>query len=98
MQEDHVSMGWGAALKLRTVLDNLRHILAVELMAAARAQDLRRPLKAAPATAAVRDLLRTRVPGVGPDRFLAPELAAAEELIRSGAVLKAAESVTGPLA
>jgi histidine ammonia-lyase len=46
----------------------------------------------------VRDLLRKQVQGVGPDRFLAPELAAAEELIRSGAVLKAAESVTGPLA
>jgi len=51
MQEDHVSMGWGAALKLRTVLENLTHILAVELVAAARAQDLRRPLKASPATA-----------------------------------------------
>ena len=98
MQEDHVSMGWGAALKLRSVLDNLRHILAVELMSAARAQDLRRPLQAAPATGAVRDLLRKQVPGVGPDRFLAPELAAAEDLIRSGAVLEAAESVTGHLA
>ena len=97
MQEDHVSMGWGAALKLRTVLDNLAHILAVELVAAARAQDLRRPLKASPATSAVRDLLRQHVPGVGADRFLAPELAAAEELVRTGAVLDAAESVTGPL-
>jgi len=97
MQEDHVSMGWGAALKLRTVLDNVRHILAVELVAAARAQDLRRPLKAAPATAAVRDVLRKHVPGAGPDRFLAPELAAAEELIRTGAILEAAESVTGRL-
>ena len=97
MQEDHVSMGWGAALKLRTVLDNVRHILAVELLAAARAQDLRRPLEASPATTAVRDLLRKHVPGVGPDRYLAPELAAAEELIRSGAILEAAESVTGRL-
>ena len=98
MQEDHVSMGWGAALKLRTVLDNLTHILAVELVAAARAQDLRRPLKASPATAAVRDLMRKQVPGVGPDRFLAPDLAAAEELIRSGAIVEAAELVTGALA
>jgi histidine ammonia-lyase len=98
MQEDHVSMGWGAALKLRTVLDNLTHILAVELVAAARAQDLRRPLKASPATAAVRDLIRKQVPGVGPDRFLAPDLAAAEELIRSGAIVEAAELVTGALA
>src|SRR5258708_26386191 len=97
MEEDHVWMGWGAGLKLRSVLDTLRHILAVELMSAAGAQDLRRPLKAAPATSAVRDLLRTRVQGVGPDRFLAPELAAAEELIRTGAVLQAAESIAGAL-
>ncbi|MGA8922925.1 MAG: histidine ammonia-lyase, partial [Candidatus Dormiibacterota bacterium] len=58
---------------------------------------LRRPLEPSPATAAVRDLLRTRVPGAGPDRVVAPDLAAAEELIRSGAVVEAAESVTGPL-
>jgi histidine ammonia-lyase len=97
MQEDHVSMGWGAALKLRGVLDNLTHILAVELMASARALDLRGPLKPSPATSAVRDLLRAQVKGPGPDRFLAPELAAAEALIRSGAVLEAAQAVTGPL-
>jgi histidine ammonia-lyase len=97
MQEDHVSMGWGAALKLRTVLENLAGILAVELVAAARAQDLRQPLAAAPATGAVRDLLREKVGGVGPDRVVAPDLAAAQELIQSGGVLAAAESKTGPL-
>jgi histidine ammonia-lyase len=69
----------------------------VELIAAARALDLRAPLKPAPATAAVRDLVRTQVAGVGPDRVVAPELAAAEALIRSGAVLSAAQAVTGPL-
>jgi histidine ammonia-lyase len=97
MQEDHVSMGWGAALKLRVVLDNLVDILAVELIASARALDLRGPLQPAPATAAVRDLLRRQVKGPGPDRILAPELAAAESLVRSGAVLEAAQSVIGPL-
>jgi histidine ammonia-lyase len=97
MQEDHVSMGWGAALKLRTVLDNLTSILAVELVAAARALDLRAPLVPAPATAAVRDLVRKHIAGVGPDRVVAPELAAAEALIRSGAVVAAAQAVTGPL-
>jgi histidine ammonia-lyase len=97
MQEDHVSMGWGAALKLRTVLDNVTSILAVELCAAARAQELRRPLEPSPATGAVRVVLRKHVAGVGPDRVLAPELAAAEELIRSGAVVEAAEAVAGPL-
>ena len=97
MQEDHVSMGWGAALKLRSVLDNLAHILAVELVAAARALDLRAPLRPAPATSAVRDLLRKHVPGPGPDRVVSSELSAAEALLRSGAVLEAAQSVVGPL-
>ena len=97
MQEDHVSMGWGAALKLRAVLDNVAHILAVELCAAARAQELRRPLEPSPATGAVREVLRKEVKGVGPDRVIAPELASAEALIRSGAIVSAAESVVGPL-
>ena len=97
MQEDHVSMGWGAALKLRTVLDNLAHILAVELCAAARAQELRRPLEPSPATSAVRVALRKQVAGVGPDRIVAPELAAAEALIRGGSIVEAAESVVGTL-
>ena len=97
MQEDHVSMGWGAALKLRSVLDNLANILAVELCAAARAQELRRPLEAAAGTGAVRELLRKKVRGAGPDRVVAPELEAASDLIRSGAVIAAAESAAGPL-
>jgi histidine ammonia-lyase len=81
MQEDHVSMGWHAARKLRQAVDNLRRILAIELVAAARAIELRAPLEPAPATAAVIAQLRATVPGPGPDRFLAPELAAAETLI-----------------
>jgi histidine ammonia-lyase len=97
MQEDHVSMGWGAGLKLRSVLDNLTNILAVELLASARALDLRAPLNPSPATAAVRDLLRGEVNGPGPDRVVAPEIAAAGALIRSGAVLAAAEKVLGRL-
>ncbi|RZQ62230.1 histidine ammonia-lyase [Amycolatopsis suaedae] len=86
MQEDHVSMGWSAARKLRTAVDGLTTVLAIELLTAARALDLRAPLRPAPVTAAVRDLLRTRVDGPGPDRHLAPEIAATEDLIRSGAV------------
>jgi histidine ammonia-lyase len=97
MQEDHVSMGWGAALKLRTVLDNLTGILAVELCAAARAQEMRQPLEPSPATGAVRKLLRTHVKGIGPDRVVAPELAAAKSLIQGGDVIEAAEAVAGSL-
>ncbi|TMD06978.1 MAG: histidine ammonia-lyase [Chloroflexi bacterium] len=95
MQEDHVSMGWGAATKLRGLLGNLSRILAVELVCATRALDLRSPLAPAPATAAVRDLLRTRVAGPGPDRPPSAELEAAAELVRSGAVVEAAASVIG---
>jgi histidine ammonia-lyase len=90
-------MGWGACLKLRQLLENLARILAVEAVCAARGLDLRAPLRPAPATGAVRDLLRERIAGPGPDRFLAPDLAAATELVQSEAVLGAAESVRGAL-
>jgi histidine ammonia-lyase len=98
MQEDHVSMGWGAARKLRDVLANLRRILAVELVCAAQALDFRQPLAPGPATGAVRALLRERVPTLEADRPVAPDLAAAEELLASGAVVERAASVAGPLA
>ncbi|AIJ21244.1 histidine ammonia-lyase [Amycolatopsis methanolica] len=91
MQEDHVSMGWAAARKLRRAVDGLTSVLAIELLTAARALDFRAPLRPAPVTAAVRDLLRERVAPPGPDRHLAPEIAAAEELVRSGAALTALE-------
>jgi histidine ammonia-lyase len=97
MQEDHVSMGWGAARKLRTVVANLGRILAVELTCAARALDLRAPLEPGAGTAAARDAVRTVVPGPGPDRWLAPELAEAEALVTSGAVLEAVEGAIGSL-
>ncbi|MFJ6748045.1 MULTISPECIES: histidine ammonia-lyase [unclassified Streptomyces] len=97
MQEDHVSMGWSAARKLRRALDGLGRVLAVELYTGARALDMRAPLTPAPATAAVRDGLRETVPGPGPDRFLAPEIEAAVQYVVSGRAVDAAESVTGPL-
>jgi histidine ammonia-lyase len=97
MQEDHVSMGWAAGRKLQTVVANLRNILAVELVAAARALDLRAPLTPAAGTGAAVAALRSRVGGPGPDRYLAPELAAAAELLADGTVLTAVEAAVGPL-
>jgi histidine ammonia-lyase len=82
MQEDHVSMGWHAARKLRLAITNLRRILAIELVTAARAIDLRAPLKPAPKTGALIAELRKHVAGPGPDRDLSDELAAAEALLR----------------
>jgi histidine ammonia-lyase len=97
MQEDHVSMGWSAARKLRRALDGLRRVLAIELLTAARGIELRAPLAPAAATGAVVAGLRAVAPGPGPDRFMAPEIEAALGVIADGGVLRAAESVTGPL-
>ncbi|GAB48505.1 histidine ammonia-lyase [Mobilicoccus pelagius] len=99
MQEDHVSMGWSAARKLRRAVDGLRRVLAVEMLTAARGIALRAPLEPSPATGAVVDLLRSSGwPGPGRDRYLAPEIEAAVELIATGRVLDAVEKATGPLA
>ena len=97
MQEDHVSMGWSAGRKLRRAVDGLTQVLAVEALTAARALDQRAPLHPAPATAAAVAVLRQRVDGPGPDRWLAPEIAAATDAVRAGALLTAAETITGPL-
>jgi histidine ammonia-lyase len=97
MQEDHVSMGWGGARKLRRAVDGLTRVVAIEIMTAARALDLRAPLRPGPATAAVVAALRTGVPAPGPDRYVAPEIAAAVDLVRDGTLVGAAESVVGPL-
>ncbi|MFI8855470.1 histidine ammonia-lyase [Streptomyces prasinus] len=98
MQEDHVSMGWSAARKLRTSVDNLTRVIAVELYTAARAVELREGLIPAPATRAVVEAARRAgVGGPGPDRHLAPDLAAAEAFVRDGRLLAAVEKVTGPL-
>lgn len=99
MQEDHVSMGWSAARKLRTAVDNLTRIIAVELYAATRAIELRHGLTPAPASqAAIAAVRAAGVEGPGPDRFLAPDLAAADAFVRAGGLVAAVEPVTGPLA
>jgi histidine ammonia-lyase len=105
MQEDHVSMGWSAARKLRRAVDGLTRVVAIELMTAARALTLRTTTgptagtTPAPATGAVVDLLGAHGVGApGPDRFLSPEIESAVELVASGAVLHTVEEVIGELA
>ena len=98
MQEDHVSMGWSAGRKLRRAVDAVTQVLAIELMTAARGLELRAPLRPSPASAAVITVLRAGgVAGPGPDRWLAPEIAAATALVADGSVVRAVEDVTGPL-
>ncbi|MET9364967.1 histidine ammonia-lyase [Streptomyces sp. NPDC006632] len=99
MQEDHVSMGWSAARKLRTAVDNLTRIIAVEMYAATRGIELRKGLTPAPASqAAITAARAAGVHGPGPDRFLAPDLAAADAFVREGKLVAAVETVTGRLA
>jgi histidine ammonia-lyase len=107
MQEDHVSMGWSAARKLRRSVDGLTRVLAIELLTAARALDLRAPLSPGAATGAVVDGLRagqdggpeTRpgVAGPGTDRYLAPEIETAVSYVATGAAVRAAETAVGAL-
>jgi histidine ammonia-lyase len=87
MQEDHVSMGWHAARKLRKSLDAFRDVLAIELVASARALALRAPLVASPVTAAVADRVNALTGGPGHDRWLSPEIAAVSDLVASGELL-----------
>jgi histidine ammonia-lyase len=99
MQEDHVSMGWSSARKLRKAVDGLTRVLAIELMTAARALNLRAPLTPSPATGAVVELLRDAgVGGPGTDRFLAPEIETAYQLVVDRSVTAAVTNVIGELA
>ncbi|SBS71732.1 histidine ammonia-lyase [uncultured Microbacterium sp.] len=97
MQEDHVSMGWAAARKLRRSVDGLARVLAVEILTAARAIDMRSPLQPSPVTAAVVAALRASVPGPGTDRYLAPEIAASHAMVMDGSLLEAARAAGGEL-
>ncbi|HYN74848.1 MAG TPA: histidine ammonia-lyase [Candidatus Limnocylindria bacterium] len=98
MQEDHVSMGWSAARKLRRSVDALTRVLAIEVLTAARALDLRAPLSPAAGTGAARDAVRAVAQGPGPDRFMSPEIDAVMRIVADGTLLAAAESAVGDLA
>lgn len=97
MQEDHVAMGWSAGLKLREAVDGLRRVLAIEILVAARALDLRAPLSAAPATAAVVAAVRDEVRGPGPDEIVSTQIDSVVRLAEQGRLLAAVHDVIGPL-
>ena len=88
MQEDHVSMGWSAGRKLRQVVENLTKIVGIEYLTAARAIDLRAPLQPSQITGKAVSELRKSSPGPGPDRFLAPDMQAAVNVVANGTLAK----------
>jgi histidine ammonia-lyase len=96
MQEDHVSMGWAAARKLRRAVEGLERVLAIEVLTACRGLALRGG-STAPGVAAVLALVHGTVAGPGPDRYLAPEIDAVTALVRDGAVVAAARDAVGPI-
>jgi histidine ammonia-lyase len=98
MQEDHVSMGWSAAVKLRTVLDNLTTLLAVELLAAVRGLQLRAPLTPSPAGRAAVTAVARFAGEPGPDLFLAPVIESARALVAGRDLRATIEAAGGPLA
>jgi histidine ammonia-lyase len=96
-QEDHVSMGMTSARHLREIVADAELVVAMEAIAAAQALDLRAPLQPGPATAAVRELIRERVPFLVEDRELGPDIEAATQLIRDGALSVRAEEIVKDL-
>ncbi|MGA8892676.1 MAG: histidine ammonia-lyase [Anaeromyxobacteraceae bacterium] len=85
-REDHVSMGMTAALKARAVVENVRTCLAIELLVAAQAVDLRRPLRPATRVAEAHRRLREVVPHLDEDRELHRDIAAVSRLVDDGAL------------
>jgi histidine ammonia-lyase len=92
-REDHVSMGMTAALKARTAVENARSGLAIELLVAAQALDLRQPLRAGAGAAAAHQLIRSRVPHMAEDRELHRDIAAVREMMPE--IERAARSAAG---
>jgi len=90
-REDHVSMGPIAARRLLDVLELAEQVVAIEVLCACQGIDLRAPLQPGPVTGAVLAVVREHVAFLDHDRVLAPDLAAAAGLVRSGALVLAAE-------
>jgi len=96
-QEDFVSMGMTTAIKTRQIIENAWFVIGIELMAAAQAFDFRAPVKPAPATQAVHELIRTHVKKLDEDRPLHEDINTLARVGKEGAVLTAAEAVVGKL-
>lgn len=94
-QEDHVSMATFAARRLQSMIHNTAHILGIELLAAAQGIEFLRPLKSSAVLEEVHALLRKDVPAHHVDRYLAPDIAHATELVQSGAVAKLLKPLAG---
>jgi histidine ammonia-lyase len=100
-QEDHVSMACHGARRLLAMVANAANVIAIELLAAAQGCDFHAPLRSSEPLERVRALVRGRVQHLEDDRLLAPEIAAAAEMVTSGVLAKvirvALPAVSDPL-
>ncbi len=96
-QEDFVSMGMTTAIKTRQIIENAWTVVAIELMAAAQAFDLRAPVRPSPASQAAYDVIRHQVKKLDEDRPLHEDINALTRMAKAGTILQAAEEVAGPL-
>ena len=96
-QEDHVSMGWGAGLKLTDVLENAARVVAIEILCSVQGIEHRLPLQPSPAGAAVSRVVRGLIPPLEDDRPISAEIETVAGLVRSGELLAAAERIVDPL-
>ena len=94
-QEDHVSMATFAARRLQGMISNTANILGIELLAAAQGIEFLRPLKSSIALEAVHALLRKDVPAHNVDRYLAPDMAHAAQMVRDGTVASVVRNMSG---
>ena len=97
-QEDHVSLGMTAALKLREVLANAQTVLGIEALCAAQAIDLLAPLAPGRGTGLAYGLVRALAPTLERDRYLAPEIEAVAAAVREGrfaAIARSLETAEG---
>jgi histidine ammonia-lyase len=96
-QEDFVSMGMTTAIKTRQIIENAWTVLAIELMAAAQAFDLRAPVRPSPAAQAAYDVVRQHVSRLDEDRPLYEDINTLTRIAKEGTILHAAEEVAGKL-
>jgi histidine ammonia-lyase len=95
-QEDHVSMAAHGARRLGPMADNVRAVIAIELLTAAQGCDFHRPLASSAPLEAARAVLRAKVPTLEDDRHLHPDMAAATDLVAAGAILPAGDALWLP--
>jgi len=96
-QEDHVSMGMFSSRKSLNILENVRNVLAVEMLTACQGIDFLSPLKPGAGAAAVYEHVRSRVPFIARDELMYPHIGSLQDMIRTGELTEVAEQACGPL-